>query len=116
MAMKVHVEVVSAEGTVFSGQIEHLTTVTAAQGQIGIWFRHTLLLATLKPGMLRLLLDKKTEQVIFVHSGLLKVMPHIVTILADTVTRRDEFESAAAARANEDGQRQNFHFDAELEL
>ena len=48
---------------------------------------------------MRTLIDGKEKHVDFVSSGFLEVQPHVVTILADTVIRSEEFDEAAACAA-----------------
>lgn len=98
MAIRFHVDIVSAEALIYSGQADQLMVPTM-MGELGIHGRHAPLLAILKPGLVRTLIDGKEQHVDFVSSGYIEVHPHIVTILADTVIRSDEFDAAAASAA-----------------
>jgi F-type H+-transporting ATPase subunit epsilon len=53
MAMMFHVDIVSAEREIFSGQAE-LLVAPAEMGEIGIAARHAPLLTRLKPGEVRI--------------------------------------------------------------
>jgi len=98
MAIRFHVDIVSAESLIYSGQADQLMVPTV-MGELGIHGRHAPLFSILKPGLVRTLLDGKEKHVDFVSSGFLEVQPHVVTILADTVIRSDEFDKAAAQAA-----------------
>jgi F-type H+-transporting ATPase subunit epsilon len=80
MAMTVHVDVVSAEESIFSGLAE-LVIVPGEAGELGIYPRHAPLLTRIKPGSVRLMLE---------------VQPNVVTILADTAIRGADLDEARA--------------------
>ena len=98
MAIRMHVDVVSAEDLMFSGQAEQLH-IRGSEGDLGIFPRHTPLFTRIKPGLLRIVLPGGDEENFFVSTGFLEVQPHIVTILADTVLRSYELDEAAAQTA-----------------
>jgi len=91
------VEVVSAEGQIFSGEA---TAVYAAAitGEIGILPRHAPLLTKLKPGAVRLQ-TATGEQNIFVGGGIMEVQPKLVTVLADSAMRAENADVALAEAA-----------------
>lgn len=105
MAMTVHVDVVSAEESIFSGLVE-MVVVPGEMGELGIYPRHAPLLTRIKPGSVRLKLPDQSEFVlIYVSGGMLEVQPGVVTILADTAIRGadlDEARSLEAKRAAEE--------------
>ena len=98
MAMRFHIDIVSAESLVYSGQADQLMVPTE-MGELGIHARHAPLISRLKPGIVRIILDGKDKHVDFIASGFLEVQPHIVSILADMVIRSEEFDAAAAKAA-----------------
>lgn len=99
MAMTIHVDVVSAEQSLFSGLAEFVA-VPAAEGELGIYPRHTPLITTIKPGMVRLRIPHQAdEEMIFVAGGILEVQPQVVTVLADIATRGDDLDEAKALEA-----------------
>lgn len=101
MAMTIHVDVVSAERSLFSGMAEFVV-VPAAMGEVGIYPRHTPLLTRIKPGLVRLKLpDRDEEEVIYVSGGLLEVQPQMVTILADTAVRGRDLDEVKAQEAKQ---------------
>jgi len=105
MAMTVHVDVVSAEESIFSGLVE-MVVVPGEMGELGIYPRHAPLLTRIKPGSVRLKLPNQSElMLIYVSGGMLEVQPSVVTILADTAIRGadlDEARSLEAKRAAEE--------------
>ena len=105
MAMTVHVDVVSAEESIFSGLVE-MVVVPGEMGELGIYPRHAPLLTRIKPGSVRLKLPDQSEPVlIYVSGGMLEVQPSVITILADTAIRGadlDEARSLEAKRAAEE--------------
>jgi len=98
MALRIHIDIVSAESSIFSGQAERVI-IPAIQGEICALARHAPLLTSLKPGLVQLMTDSKVTYEFFVSSGFVEIQPHTITILADTVLRSDEFDAAAARAA-----------------
>ncbi len=99
MAMKVHVDVVSAEGHLFSGQGE-MIYAPAVMGEIGIAPRHAPLVSRLKAGDVRVDPgDGKEMEHFYVSGGMIEVQPFKVTILADTGVRAVDLDEAAAEEA-----------------
>jgi F-type H+-transporting ATPase subunit epsilon len=99
MAMTIHVDVVSAEESIYSGEAYMIAAPTET-GEVGIYPRHTQLLARLKPGELRIRETEDGEpQRVFVSGGILEVQPHVVTVLADTAIRAKDLDEAEALEA-----------------
>ena len=99
MAMTIHVDIVSAEGEIFSGLAE-MVYAPAVMGEVGIAPRHTPLVTQLKPGEVRVDTGNSKEmQHFYVSGGILEVQPHIVTVLADTAIRAVDLDEAAAQEA-----------------
>jgi F-type H+-transporting ATPase subunit epsilon len=99
-AATIHVDIVSAEGELFSGQAAAVFA-SASQGDLGIYPRHAPLLTLLKPGEVRVLQPDGEEQHFFVGGGALEVQPRKVTILADTALRAKDIDEAAALAAKQ---------------
>lgn len=97
MAMTMHVDIVSAEEEIYSGTVESLFAPTAT-GEVGIFPRHTQLIARMKPGEVRVRRGDN-EQVFYVSGGVLEVQPNVVTVLADTAIRAKDLDEAQALEA-----------------
>jgi F-type H+-transporting ATPase subunit epsilon len=98
-AHTIHVDVVSAEGDIFSGPAE-MVFAPGSEGELGITPRHAPLLTLLKAGEVRV----KTadgEHSIYVGGGALEVQPNKVTVLADTALRAKDLDEAAALAAKQ---------------
>jgi F-type H+-transporting ATPase subunit epsilon len=96
-----HVDVVSAETSLFSGVVEFLVA-PAAMGEVGIYPRHAPLITRIKAGSVRLKLpDRDEEELIYVSGGLLEVQPLVVTILADTAVRGRDLDEVKAQEAKQ---------------
>lgn len=99
MSMTVHVDVVSAEESIFSGLAEFVVLPGQA-GELGILPGHMPLMTTIKPGAVRLKLPQQDqEELIFVAGGVLEVQPGLVTVLADTAIRGKDLDEAKALDA-----------------
>jgi len=97
MAMTMHLDVVSAEESIFSGAVQELLA-PGTMGDLGIMPRHSQLITTLKAGELRYKTDDGMVS-IFVAGGIMEVQPSIVTILTDTAVRADDLDEKAAEAA-----------------
>ena len=100
MAMTMHVDIVSAERSLYSGLAE-MVVAPAALGEVGIYPRHTQMITTLKPGEVRLIKQGGEEESIYVSGGILEVQPLTVTILSDTAVRAHDLDEAAAMEAKQ---------------
>jgi len=99
MAMTIHVDIVSAEGHMFSGQGE-MVFAPAIMGEIGIAPRHAPLVTQLKPGELRVDPGNgEPQEHFYVSGGMIEVQPFKVTVLADTGIRAADLDEAAAQEA-----------------
>jgi F-type H+-transporting ATPase subunit epsilon len=99
MATTIHLDVVSAEESIFSGEAEFVA-VPAKMGEVGIYPRHTPMITPIKAGALRIKLpEQDEEQLIFVSGGLLEVQPGVITVLADTAIRGADLDQAKAEEA-----------------
>jgi F-type H+-transporting ATPase subunit epsilon len=100
MANTIHIDIVSAEGEVHSGEAT-MVFAPAAGGEIGIAPRHAPLLTALKPGEVRVQTPAGEELLFWVGGGGIEVQPHKVTILADTAARAKDLDEAAALAAKQ---------------
>jgi F-type H+-transporting ATPase subunit epsilon len=99
-AHTIQVDIVSAEGEIFSGPAE-MVFAPASMGELGIAPRHAPLLTLLKAGEVRVKVPGGEEQSFFVGGGALEVQPHHVTVLADTALRAKDIDEAAALAAKQ---------------
>ncbi|MFS2000842.1 F0F1 ATP synthase subunit epsilon [Vibrio breoganii] len=91
--------IVSAEGTLFSGPA-HALAVSGADGELGIRPGHSPLLSKIKPGVTVFVTgEKQQEQVLYVSGGLVEVQPDVVTVLADTALHGKDIDRARAEEA-----------------
>jgi F-type H+-transporting ATPase subunit epsilon len=99
MAMTIHVDIVSAEASIYSGLAEFVV-VPAEMGEVGIYPRHTPLLTRIKAGSVRIKSpDKDEEDLIYVSGGILEVQPGVITILSDTAIRGADLDETRAIEA-----------------
>ncbi len=96
----IHVDIVSAEGEIFSGDVE-MIVAPAKMGELGIKPRHAPLITNLQPGEIRLQIPDEEERQIYVTGGILEVQPHLVTVLADSALHADQLDEEAAREAQE---------------
>lgn len=103
MTATIHVDIVSAEGEIFSGPAK-MVFLPAAEGELGVAPRHAPLLALLKAGEVRVQTEEGAELSFYVGGGALEVQPSRVTVLADTAARAADLDEAAALAARERAQ------------
>ncbi|NML60446.1 F0F1 ATP synthase subunit epsilon [Massilia sp. RP-1-19] len=99
MANTIHVDVVSAEKSIFSGEAEFVALPGEA-GELGIYPKHTPLITRIRPGAVRIKVPGQAEEeFVFVAGGILEVQPNAVTVLADTAIRGGDLDEAKALEA-----------------
>lgn len=99
MANTIHVDVVSAESLIFSGEAEFVA-LPGESGELGIYPKHTPLITRIRPGAVRIKkVGSDEEEFVFVAGGLLEVQPNGVTVLADTAIRGSDLDEAKANEA-----------------
>lgn len=99
MANTVHIDVVSAEASIFAGEAEFIV-VPASAGEVGIYPNHAPMVTSIKPGALRIKTAYSAEEtLIFLSGGLLEVQPGLITVLADTAVRGHDLDEAKAIAA-----------------
>ena len=97
----IHVDIVSAEGEIYSGEAE-MVIAPATMGDVGIKPRHAPLLTDLRPGEIRVQVPDGDEELFFyVTGGVLEVQPHLVTVLADSALHADQLDEQAAMDARQ---------------
>lgn len=99
MAHTIHVDVVSAEESIFSGEAEFVV-LPGEMGELGIYPHHTPLMTRIKPGAVRMKIPNQKEEIlVFVAGGILEVQPNLITVLADTAIRGKDLDEAKALEA-----------------
>ncbi len=93
-----HVDVVSAEASIFSGEAKFVTLPGEA-GELGILPGHTPLISRIRPGTVKVVQPDGSEENIFVAGGILEIQPGTVTVLADTAIRAEDLDEAKAVEA-----------------
>jgi len=93
-----HIDVVSAEESIFAGEAEFVVLPGEA-GELGIYPRHMPLITRIKPGVVRIRMPGGAEERVFVAGGILEVQPRIVTVLADTAVRGRDLDEVKASEA-----------------
>lgn len=99
MAMTIHLDVVSAEESLYSGTVEEVIA-PGIMGEFGILPRHSPLISQLRPGELKYKTSEGMES-LFVSGGILEVQPHVITVLSDTAIRASDLDEQSAVEARE---------------
>ncbi|MCG2595847.1 F0F1 ATP synthase subunit epsilon [Ramlibacter sp. XY19] len=94
----IHVDVVSAEESIFSGEARFVALPGEA-GELGIFPRHTPLITRVKPGSVRIEKADGSEEFVFVAGGILEVQPNRVIVLSDTAIRGRDLDEEKANEA-----------------
>lgn len=94
----IHVDVVSAEESIFSGEAKFVALPGEA-GELGIYPRHTPLITRVKAGSVRIEKADGTEEFVFVAGGILEVQPNCVTVMSDTAIRGKDLDDEKANEA-----------------
>jgi F-type H+-transporting ATPase subunit epsilon len=115
MANTIHVDVVSAEALIFSGDAEFVALPGEA-GELGIYPKHTPLITRIKPGAVRIkVVGQAEEEFVFVAGGLLEVQPNAVTVLADTAIRGRDLDEAKALAAKKQAEELMVNKDSKID-
>ncbi len=116
MAMTVHVDVVSAEESIFSGLCEFVVLPGEA-GELGILPGHAPLLTRIRPGTVRLKVPQQAEEeLVFVAGGVLEIQPNLVTVLADTAIRGHDLDEAKALESKKQAEEAMRNRTSDLEI
>ncbi|AOS81976.1 MULTISPECIES: F0F1 ATP synthase subunit epsilon [Hydrogenophaga] len=96
----IHVDVVSAEESIFSGEAKFVALPGEA-GELGILPGHIPLITRIKPGAVRIEKADGGEEFVFVAGGILEVQPNAITVLSDTAIRGKDLDEAKASSARQ---------------
>ena len=94
----IHVDVVSAEESIFSGEARFVA-LPGESGELGVYPRHTPLITRIKPGSVRIEMADGSEEFVFVAGGILEVQPDCVTVMSDTAIRGKDLDDKKANEA-----------------
>lgn len=97
--MTIHVDIVSAEGSIYSGDADRVF-VPGKMGELGIAPRHAPLLTTLRPGAIRVQ-AADGEKAFYITGGILEIQPHLVSVLADSALHAHELNESEALAARD---------------
>jgi F-type H+-transporting ATPase subunit epsilon len=115
MANTIHVDVVSAETLIFSGEAEFVALPGEA-GELGIYPKHTPLITRIRPGAVRIkVAGRNEEEFVFVAGGILEVQPNAVTVLADTAIRGGDLDEAKATEAKRKAEEMMLNKDSKID-
>ncbi|MEI2416000.1 F0F1 ATP synthase subunit epsilon [Orrella sp. JC864] len=95
-----HVDVVSAEESIFAGEAKFVT-LPGESGELGILPGHTPLISRIRPGTVKIVRPDDSEESVFVAGGILEVQPGSVTVLSDTAIRAADLDEAKAVAARQ---------------
>jgi F-type H+-transporting ATPase subunit epsilon len=94
----IHVDVVSAEESIFSGEAKFVALPGEA-GELGILPGHIPLITRIRPGAVRIEKADGDEEFVFVAGGILEVQPHHINVLSDTAIRAADLDEAKVLEA-----------------
>lgn len=95
MADTIQFELVSPEKLVVSRAVE-MVVVPGGEGDIGVLPGHSLLISTVRPGVIDIHTDGKVSESIFVAGGFVEVNPETCTVLAEEAMLLPQVTKAAA--------------------
>ena len=111
----IHVDVVSAEESIWSGEARFVALPGEA-GELGIYPRHTPLITRSKAGSVRIETADGGEEFVFVAGGILEVQPDCVTVLSDTAIRGKDLDEEKANAAKQAAQEAIRNAKSEVDL
>jgi len=114
MTNTIHVDIVSAEREIYSGEAE-MVFAPAEMGEVGIAPSHAPLVTRMRPGEVRVRDTEGNESAFYVSGGLLEVQPKVVTVLSDTAQRAEDLDEAAILKAREDAEHAFHEKDAQID-
>ncbi len=98
---RVEFELVSPERLLLSEEVE-MVVVPGTDGDFGVLPRHTPMISTVRPGVIRVYEKGAVKESIFVAGGFAEVTPERCTVLADQAMPVAEIDRAAAERQLQD--------------
>ena len=114
MTNTIHVDIVSAEHEIYSGEAQ-MVFAPAVMGEVGIAPGHAPLVTKMGPGEVRVKDTEGNESAFYVSGGLLEIQPKVVTVLSDTAQRAEDLDEAAILKAREDAEHAFKEQDAQID-
>ena len=114
MADTMKMDIITAERTVFSADIE-LVLAPGVEGELGILPHHAGLMTILKPGELMIRKDG-IETFFAISGGFMEVLDNKVTVLADAAENSEEINEERATLAMEKAQALIANKDSDVDL
>jgi F-type H+-transporting ATPase subunit epsilon len=111
----IHVDVVSAEESIWSGEARFVA-LPGESGELGIYPRHTPLITRIKAGSVRIEKADGSEEFVFVAGGILEVQPDCVTVMSDTAIRGKDLDEEKANAAKQLAEEALRNANSELDL
>ncbi len=96
---KIHIKVIQPNQIRIDKDYDHVI-VPGVDGDFGISFDHTPFITKIRTGVLQLFQNNKCEEYA-IHDGFVTVENNIVTIVCDTIERKDEIDIARAKASRE---------------
>ncbi|MBF0303837.1 MAG: F0F1 ATP synthase subunit epsilon [Desulfamplus sp.] len=100
MAENIFLEVVTPSKAVVSEDVQ-IVVAPGTEGEFGVLRGHTTFLTSLKLGTLRYKDSSGNDRAVFISSGFAEVLPHKVTVLAESAERRKDIDVDRARLAKE---------------
>ena len=97
MTPTVKFELVSPERLLKSEPVE-MVVIPGAEGDIGVLPGHSLLIATMRPGVIDIHKDGLVVEQIFISGGFAEVMPERCTVLAEEATPVNDINQEEAEK------------------
>ena len=102
MADLLHLEFVSPERVLFSGDVDQVD-LPGSEGDMGILPGHAPLVTALRPGIVTVFSGGKREPIVVI-GGFAEVSPAGLTVLADSAVAREDFDMALLASEIKDAE------------
>ncbi len=96
---KIHIKVIQPTQIRIDAEYDHII-VPGVDGDFGISFDHTPFITKIRTGVLQLFQNNKSEDYA-IHDGFVTVENNAVTIICDTIEKKDEIDIARAKASRE---------------
>ena len=96
MADTIQFDLVSPEKLVTSEAVE-MVVVPGGEGDLGVLPGHSLLIGTVRPGVIQIHQGGKVREKIFVAGGFVEINPETCTVLAEEAVRVEHIDRTLAA-------------------